>query len=593
MFCCVMKISVFNQYFNNVQNRRSNQSASCPNLAPLPNDVVSFGAMKKSQFEGIDFDVVERFKAPIEKFKTNDDFQNWCKQQLEVLLKKDYSGRQPETTLQREDILKEWKNYVINENDNYNNAIALLVISSITKDLKPNNDSIPPVLNKGVLADCISEIEKNLKTNKKYNFDFNKMYNTKLKALYLEDTNTGETGNKWIKIPSKIHDPKHFDENVEKLKALSHQNWCTKSFNAEPYLKGGDFHVYLENGKPKLGVRFLGNKIEEIQGPANNGKIPIVYLNIVKGHIAENNLKVSENAKQEIIDAEKIKTAIDKITNDLKDAIKNNDVKTILEYFGIKVTVDNEGFYIISNYKQPSSDFTFSDIGVDEQKLFSKIKKITGKAVFEDSAVSNFTVLKEIGGDADFQGSKITDLGTLKIIGKNARFNLSPVKHLGKLQEIGGTLVLNDEIEDLGNLEYIGNNVIFSDTNVKSLGALTEIGGNAKFSHSQITDLGNLKSIGYNADFSHSNIKSLGNLEFIGSDAIFENSQIEDLGTLKDIEGDAYIANSKLTVSDFEKSDEEYFDIISSWGDDFSLSDFEFDDIVHGRIYADVEDYYD
>ena len=66
MFCCVMKISIFNQYFNNVQNRQTNQSASYPNLAPLPKDVVSFGAMKKSQFESIDFDVVERFKAPIE-----------------------------------------------------------------------------------------------------------------------------------------------------------------------------------------------------------------------------------------------------------------------------------------------------------------------------------------------------------------------------------------------------------------------------------------------------------------------------------------------------------------------------------------------
>ena len=589
-----MKISFFNNsYFNNVQNRCINQQMSYPNLAPLQKDVVSFGAMKKTQFEGADFLVVERFKAPIEKFKTYNDFQNWCRQQLDVLLKKDYSARQPETDYQRESLLKEWKTYLLEENCNYSNAIALLVLSAITKNLKPNNDNIPPVLNKGALADCVSDIEESLMFNKKFNLDFNKMYNTKLKAIYLEDTNINEIGTKWIKILSEAHDPKNFKKNVDKLKALSHKNWCTKSFNAEPYLKDGDFHVYLENGQPKLGVRFLGNKIEEIQGPANNGKIPVVYLNIVKEHIAENNLKVSENAKQEIIDAEKIKTAIDKITSDLKDAIKNNDVKTILEYFGIKVTVDNEGFYIISNYKQPSSDFTFSDIGVDEQKLFSKIKKITGKAVFEDSAVSNFTVLEEIGGDADFQNSKITDLGTLKIIGKNARFNMSPVKSLGNLQEIGRNLVLNDEIEDLNKLEYIGGNVNFSDTKVKSLGELREIGGNAEFVDSEITDLGYLELIGHVANFRNSKIKSLGNLKTIGSDAIFENSQVEDLGKIEDIEGDVYIGNSKLSVSDFEKSDDEYFEEIAALDDDFPLSDFEFDDIVHGRIYEDVEDYYD
>ena len=130
LFCTGMKISLFNQYFNNTQNRRN--VGLYPNLAPLKRDTVSFGAMKKSQFEGIDFAVIEKFKAPIEKFKTNEDLQNWCAQQLDELIKKDYSGRQPETTNQRECMLKEWTNYVLKENGNYTNAMALLILSAVT-----------------------------------------------------------------------------------------------------------------------------------------------------------------------------------------------------------------------------------------------------------------------------------------------------------------------------------------------------------------------------------------------------------------------------------------------------------------------------
>ena len=38
------------------------------NLGVLAYDTVSFGTMKKKEFEGIDLAVVQKFKAPIEKF---------------------------------------------------------------------------------------------------------------------------------------------------------------------------------------------------------------------------------------------------------------------------------------------------------------------------------------------------------------------------------------------------------------------------------------------------------------------------------------------------------------------------------------------
>ena len=36
--------------------------------------------------------------------------------------------------------------------------------------------------------------------------------------------------------------------------------------------------MYLENGNPKLGVRFVGDEVAEIQGQRNNSKIPLKYF---------------------------------------------------------------------------------------------------------------------------------------------------------------------------------------------------------------------------------------------------------------------------------------------------------------------------
>ena len=41
---------------------------------------INFKAMKKTQFSGVDFAFIEKYKAPIEKFKMNIDLQNWAKQ---------------------------------------------------------------------------------------------------------------------------------------------------------------------------------------------------------------------------------------------------------------------------------------------------------------------------------------------------------------------------------------------------------------------------------------------------------------------------------------------------------------------------------
>ena len=543
-----MQIS-FNPYLKLNNTRKRDFRTSYPNLVPLQRDTVTFGAMKKSKFSGIDRAVVENFKAPIEKFYTNADFQKWSFENALKLANKDYGGRKEETKIQRKVMLKEWSDYVLQENDGYTNAMSLLILDAVTKDLKPDNDTIPPVLNKGVLADCIAELDKNTKEVPKYQFNLNKIYKTKLQSYYLDDTQTrpGETSTKWVKIPSKSHDPEHFDENVEKLKTLSYKTWCTKSFNAEPYLEEGDFHIYLENGQPKVGVRFVNDKIQEIQGEANNGKVPLKYLSTVEEHIKEDDLRLTSNVRSEIQDAKELEKEVIRIKSDLKEAIESNDAARIYEYFGVEVEADKSGLLTISEYRQPLSDITYSDIGIDENKLFERVKTIKGNADFSDSLITDLGNLKLIGGNANFRYSQVIDLGQLKSIGGNVRFSNSQVSNLGNLESIGrDAWFSNSQVRNLGNLKSIGRDVWFSNSQVRNLGNLKSIGGDADFSASQVIDLGNLKSIGRNAYFGNSQITNLGNLESIGGDAVFEISQVINLGKLKSIGGDAWFRDSEV-----------------------------------------------
>lgn len=89
--------------------------------------------------------------------------------------------------------------------------------------------------------------------------------------------NTGEDGTGWLNIPSIFHDEPNFTKNCDKLKRFSTGlGWCTASGQAEPYLRQGDFWLYLENGAAKVAIRMLGeNRIAEIRGKDN--KVPYDY----------------------------------------------------------------------------------------------------------------------------------------------------------------------------------------------------------------------------------------------------------------------------------------------------------------------------
>ena len=90
------------------------------------------------------------------------------------------AAQNKQTESQKENILTNWIEYITKENKAYSPAIQLMILSSITKNLKEDTDHLPPILNKRKLADTIYEIDKKSQENKNYTCNFDKIYRTNL-----------------------------------------------------------------------------------------------------------------------------------------------------------------------------------------------------------------------------------------------------------------------------------------------------------------------------------------------------------------------------------------------------------------------------
>lgn len=469
---------------------------------------ISFGAMKKSQFSGIDLYCIEKFKAPIEKFNKNEDLQNWAKQKLDLILNKDYGGRQLETIDQRKAILHSWGRYI--EQNNTSSTGGLLILSSITKGLTENSDTIPPILHHQTIKEIMSGINHGEFVN------INKAYQAKLKAMYMNFMESTGGSSKWVLIPSEEHDPKNYEKNIDKLKILSYDKWCTHSFTAAQYLKEGDFHIYFANNKPVIGIRFKDGIIQEVQGIKNNNQIPPQYYKEVNRYIKKypQTLRVKGvmyHAKHSYKVYKKEQAILKKVKKDLQKAIETKDYTSIFSYLGlVQDTKTNNMFSKVSrkikqlifgkkslhkessqiklkSYTQPgdieklkdkglNQRVTYKDLGIDENELFKNVTEIEGNADFFNSNLTSLYNLKKIYGNANFSNSKLKSLDNLGYIGGCAYFNSS-------------------QITSLKNLEEIGRDAIFANSKITSLEHLKKIGGNALFSNSVVKDLGDLQLI--------------------------------------------------------------------------------------------------
>lgn len=541
----ILQINSFNtKYTNNhLQRTQASRTSLCGK------DVVSFGAMKKSQFKGFELSVVESFVLPIEKYPNKQYFNHWVDSKIQDIISADYPGRAKDTNDKRKHIINEWYDYLTSEDEVYSKSQILMILTSLTKKLGHKDEKLPPALNKIVLAETVHQLKKELQLNPRRQFDFNKIYLSNLRSFYLKNNEHSGKTMQWIIIPSQFKDPQNFDSNVNMLKTLSHRNWCTKNSSARPYLSQGDFHILLENGLPQLCLRLVGDSIKEIQGASNDNKIPLSSFDEFNRHIDVNKFSIKLQAMKTIKSAQDAKKALDKAKSVLKEPIDNLDYEKILNYFGINTVKNTKGEFILSSYKQPTY-FTFKDLGIDENELFKNVIKIDGDADFSYSSLTDLGKLKSIIGSASFSNSRITDLGSLEYINENASFKDSEVCNLDKLKAVGNHAIFeNSLVQSLGNLNEIGGNAVFSKSDVLDLGKLELVGGKADFSYSKIRHMKNLKTITGDAIFSACNIESLGKLSCIGGNAVFNYSSVGDLGDLSVITKNADF--SCATVNDF------------------------------------------
>jgi len=478
------------------------QPTSLPRKNNYNVDSVHFGAMKKNEFKTFDLSCVEKFRAPIEKFKSNDDLQAWASLRIEKLIKQSYPARTKEATFQRNSILQEWIKYVTKENGALNPAMQLIILYSIVKDLSPKAENCPPVLNKRVLADTLCEIEEILGSNPKSNFDFLKIYSNNLKKHYIPQQEGVENEHltQWIVIPSLMQDAQNYDSNVEKLKTLSHDKWCTKTFNAKDYLSSGEFHIYFENGEPQLGLRFWHEKIYEIQGSKNDGKVPIKYLGLLENYIAENDIDLIIDAEVQISDAQTLKNVYKRFKDGL--ALIDNEPESIFNYFNIQTQKDENNLLTLSKLINPHPLITFDDLGIDTNALIRNAKIINGYVNTE--GYKDFPELTQINGYAYIRPA---------------------TRSVPKLKEVNGGLCVKG-MQELPSLEYVQENL--------------------SIENDKIMSLPNLKFVGKNIDLNCKNLKEFPDLKVVRGDLKLQSVAFADFGSLESIEGNLIIDTSEI-----------------------------------------------
>lgn len=419
----------------------SKNPAVYPRARVNQHDSVTFGAIKKSALQEFSLAVANMFKAPLEKFNSEGDLHKWAGEKFkEIIDLSQYKTTFKLESDERLERLSQWKKFLTEDNTfiKNNKLISQIIFSSITKGLKNNNRTLPPLLDSKTLGDTLAEIKKHLKQDRNYKFNFTKQYNLNLRTNRLNQSSNKDVNKNiysgWVKIPSHKNDAKNFERNIETLKMLSHDSWCTKSLKTKSYLEQGDLHIFLDKAKPKIGIRFEGDEIIEIQGEKNNRKIPLGYIDEVQDYLNKNKFK---KVNSQVEDAKEAKIRLNKAIIELKDAIKNKDYVSVLKHFGIEAEKADDGLLVLLEYRQPDKFLDFKDLGIKENDLFKQIKEIKGNASFRFSDAEDLGRLEKIGENAYFKNSKMKSLGQLQSIGKNAYFRKSKIADTGQLDSIG------------------------------------------------------------------------------------------------------------------------------------------------------------
>lgn len=116
---------------------------------------------------------------------------------------------------------------------------------------------------------------------------------------------------------------------------------------------------------------------------------------------SKNQTTVAFCSRQKVLD-NVLKAALKEAYKEkIRNAIKNCDVKVLFEAVGIKAKKDLFGeYYTVYGYgKGGGATHNFSELGVDENKLFKKIKRVKGILDLRESNVENLGNLKRVDGE--------------------------------------------------------------------------------------------------------------------------------------------------------------------------------------------------
>ena len=427
-------------------------------VKPYAYDTVKFTASRIPELTSTDLYCIKALNPPPEKTGDKRDLDRWAQEQYydksNINL---YYSKFPQDNVDRIYRLDVWKENLKNNLYENNPSLALLVLDSITSPLSPNNHAQPPIYNTKVFYKTIDYMMKNPMPNKQsFQPTFRKIYENTLRHYVLTgDTTVGKLDTTWVKIPSKRNDEENFRTNLNKLKILSNQGWCTKATHAQTYLEDYDYYIYIQKGQPKLFIKTQDGEIKKIQCGADSSKISYKYVNEIKECIEKEDLKTDRNEKRMIADGINTEKRVKALKNKLADDIKSNNQEVIFNELGIATKRNENGALIISHYTQPDEGFTYKDLGIDENMLMKNVEEIEGYADFIRSNATYLDDLKKIGKDANFMYSKIKSLNNLEYIGGLANFMFTiNLTSLPKLSYVGEKIAVdNSNITEIPLLE--------------------------------------------------------------------------------------------------------------------------------------------
>ena len=430
-------------------NQNDFQAKKYSNLSPLNRDTVSFTGLSdpslyKTVFDYLAADIVSKHKGykvngsmlsskniqkAVEELYTEGRlYAEPVKTSSEKIKWKDYVPQDVRTYCAnkindaREQRFREWKTFLENPDSHEqakmfpeltqklkkNKSLRLVVWHSVNSELKANNRHIPVPFDIEALDTTVKGYESISTIDRKIRCTtptFIEVYTHRLRDNLMELKGLGGDKPKWVKIPSKRHDPKNNMQNIRDLEILSNRNWCTRSSvdKAEAALEDGDFYLYLTRDakkmwKPTIGMASAKGKIDQIQGMENNNLIPLTEYQNVSSFIKNSGLKCNSGifdegpkATQQLYVAQKLLEQDALTGKTLDKAIKDCDNRTIFSILGKKPKQDELGMLEIENYKPTfvangASGITvpYSMMNINEDAILSNVRKINGDMVLHN-----------------------------------------------------------------------------------------------------------------------------------------------------------------------------------------------------------------